>query len=123
MARATLAALGAMVRERRGTRKLRETAKEIGIGPATLMRIESGRAPDLQTFGKVCKWLGVDPRPFLGLKSKLEVREEPAVYQVSAHLRADQNPKPETVNALAKMILLAARQRRGSQELPDDGDA
>jgi transcriptional regulator with XRE-family HTH domain len=123
MARPTLATLGAMVRERRGTRKLRETAKEIGIGPATLMRIESGRVPDLQTFGKICRWLNVDPRPFLGIESKFEVQGAPALYQVSAHLRADQHPKPETVNALAKMILLAAQRRRGSQELPDDGDA
>ena len=123
MARLTLAMLGAMVREKRGSRKLRETAKEIGIGPATLMRIEGGRVPDLQTFGKVCKWLDVDPRPFLGMKPEKDteaVHEEPGIYQVSAHLRVDQAPKPETVTALAKMILRAAQRRRGNQELPDD---
>ena len=121
MARPTLATLGVMVREKRGARKLRETANEIGIGPATLMRVESGRVPDLQTFARLCKWLDVDPRPFLGMESKLEVHEPAATYQVSAHLRVDQNPKPETVNALARMILFAAQQRRGTEDFPDDG--
>jgi transcriptional regulator with XRE-family HTH domain len=122
MPRLTLATLGVRVKEKRGSRKLREVAKEIGISPATLMRIENGRVPDLGTFGKVCKWLDIDPRPLLGLQSKLEVNEEPTVNQVSAHLKLDQNPKPETVNALAKMILHAAKIRRSTQELPEDGD-
>jgi hypothetical protein len=87
------------------------------------MRVENGRVPDLGTFGKICKWLDIDPRPLLGLESKLEVHEEPAVYQVSAHLKLDQTPNPKTVNALAKMILHAANMRRSSEELPDDGDA
>ncbi len=123
MPRLTLATLGVRVKEKRGPRKLREVAKEIGISPATLMRIENGRVPDLGTFGKVCKWLDIDPRPLLGLQSKLKVTEEPTVRQVSAHLKLDQNPKPETVNALAKMILHAAKIRRSTQELPEDGDA
>jgi transcriptional regulator with XRE-family HTH domain len=61
MPRRTLGSLGAMVREKRGTRKLRDVAAEIGIGPATLMRVEAGRIPDVGTFGKICRWLGVDP--------------------------------------------------------------
>ena len=122
MPRLTLATLGVRVKEKRGARKLREVAKEIGISPATLMRIENGRVPDLGTFGKVCKWLDIDPRPLLGLglQSKLEVNEEQIV---SAHLKLDQNPKPQTVNALAKMILHAAKLHRSTEELPEDGDA
>ena len=123
MPRLTMATLGVRVKEKRGSRKLREVATEIGISAATLMRIENGRVPDLGTFGKICKWLDIDPRPLLGLESKLEVHEEPAVYRVSAHLKLDQNPNPKTVNALAKMILHAAKMRRSTQELPDDGDA
>ncbi len=123
MPRLTLATLGVRVKEKRGPRKLREVAREIGISPATLMRIENGRVPDLGTFGKVCKWLDIDPRPLLGLQSKLEVTEQPAVHHVSAHLKLDQNPKPETVNALAKMILHAAKLHRSTEELPEDGHA
>ena len=123
MPRLTLATLGVRVKEKRGPRKLRETAKEIGISAATLMRVENGRVPDLGTFGKICKWLDIDPRPLLGLQSKLEAREEGATYQVSAHLKLDQTPNPKTVNALARMILHAAKMRQSTQELPDDGDA
>lgn len=121
MARSTLATLGVKLREKRGQRKLRDVAKEIGIGPATLMRIENGRAPDLATFGKVCQWLGIDPRPLLGVAVKDADSQAPEPLEVSAHFRTDQNPKPETVNALAKMILYAATLHRGSRDLPDDG--
>jgi len=47
--------------------ELAAAVKEIGIGPATLMRVESGRIPDVETFGKICKWLKKDPAEFLGL--------------------------------------------------------
>ena len=111
MLRRPIESLGATVRERRAKKKLRETAKEIGIGPATLMRVESGRVPDLETFGKICKWLQTDPRTFLGIEST-EPSEQPSseVFSfISAHFRSDGQPQPETVNALAKMVLYTLR--------------
>ena len=61
MPRRTLESLGALVKTKRGGKKLREVAKEIGIGAATLMRIENGRTPDIGTFGKIyangLKWI------------------------------------------------------------------
>ena len=66
MRRKPLSALGLMVRERRGDRTLRQAAVDVGIGPATLLRVESGRVPDVDTFGKLCRWLKVDPGVFLG---------------------------------------------------------
>src|SRR4051812_34704947 len=65
----TLATLGARVKKRRGDKTLRETAKEIGISPATLMRVEAGRIPDVETFGKICRWLGDDPGSYLGFSA------------------------------------------------------
>lgn len=116
----TLGSLGAMVRKRRGDKKLRDTAHEIGISPATLMRVESGRIPDVTTFGKICQWLKVDPGSFLGFESKEEKSQEPLL--VSAHLKVDQTPKPETVSALARMILLATRGQRGTKGAAQDED-
>lgn len=107
MPKRTLESLGILVRKRRGTRKLRETATEIGIGPATLLRIESGRIPDLMTFGKICQWLAIDPAEFLGLEVSGE-RANSGQLIASAHMKVDQNPQPETIRALAQMILLAA---------------
>ena len=110
--------LGVMVRERRDKRKLREVAQEIGIGAATLMRVENGRIPDVTTFGLICKWLKVDPGTFLGFEG-INTTGRSSEIQISAHLRVDQTPKPETVNALAKMILLAARKQLDVEQIED----
>lgn len=131
MPKRTIATLGSLVRRKRGARRLREVAQEIGIGPATLMRVEAGRVPDVGTFGKICNWLKVDPGSFLGFdpgylnaaSREADARPAQEPLLVSAHLKVDQNPEQQTVNALAKMILLAVRHQRGNEELPDDGDA
>ncbi len=120
MARRTLATLGPMVKERRGERKLRDVAQEIGIGPATLMRVENGRIPDVGTFGKLCHWLGVEPGTFLGFEN---ARRQEAPLAVSAHLKADQAPKQATVNALAQMILFASQRQPSPKETPTDDNA
>jgi transcriptional regulator with XRE-family HTH domain len=119
-----LSSLGALVRKKRGERKLRETAKEIGIGPATLMRVENGRIPDIETFGKLCNWLGIDPGSFLGFQRDSTIRGadsmNPSPIALSAHFRADQTPEPATVNALAKMILMAVHSQQVSEILEDE---
>lgn len=123
-----LSSLGALVRKKRGERRLRETAREIGIGPATLMRVENGRIPDIDTFGKLCKWLRVDPGTFLGFAPEQSTRSSQAALpdtpiSLSAHFRADKTPEPDTVSALAKMILLAVRSQHGSEILEEDEHA
>ena len=126
MPKVTLVSFGPLVREKRGKRHLREVAKDIGISAPTLMRIESGRVPDLETFGKVCKWLDIDPGDFLGFDTqKRRVADagaltDPAV-QVSAHFRIDRLPLPETASALAKMLMFVAK-REATGEF-SDGDA
>ncbi len=120
--------LGPMVREKRGHSTLREAAREIGIGPATLMRVENGRIPDLATFGKICNWLDVDPRSFLGFKRTASSQgnrgtDEPTALQVPVHLRVDQTPQPETVPALAKMILLALKNQPRIETVPTDDES
>jgi DNA-binding Xre family transcriptional regulator len=125
MPKLALSALGILVRKKRGVRKLREVAKEIGITAATLMRIEAGRVPDVATFGKVCRWLGVNPGDFLGFPARAAQTGdagEPAI-RVSAHFKADQLPLPETANALARMLLFVAQQQAASTLRVDDDDA
>jgi transcriptional regulator with XRE-family HTH domain len=36
---------------------LRDLASEIGVGAATLMRLEQGRVPDGETLAKILIWL------------------------------------------------------------------
>ena len=119
MRKRTLESLGGLVRDKRGQQKLRETAQQVGIGPATLMRIENGRTPDVETFGKICRWLEIDPGAFLGFEPKEDrtgTEGEPIV-SVWGHFKTEQNPQPATVHALAQMMLLAMQmQPKPSQE-------
>lgn len=104
MVKLTVQSLGRKLLEKRGGRGIREVAREVGISPATLSRVERGGFPDLETFGKICKWLAVDPGEVLGVKTK-----GPSIAQVAVHFRKDQTLAPETAEALAKMILAAQR--------------
>jgi transcriptional regulator with XRE-family HTH domain len=95
---------GRKVEQERGKRGVREVAGEIGVSPATLSRVERGFMPDLETFGKICRWLKVDPAEILGVKEV--VTKRPAV---AVHFRKDQTLHPTTAQALAEMILAAQR--------------
>lgn len=115
-----LSNLGNEVRKHRGNNTLRETARVIGISPATLMRVESGRVPDVATFGKLCGWLGVDPGSYLGTKPTAGAEPAPSPHLVmSAHFKAEKTPHPDTVMALAKLIMFAATSRRQRTSLTD----
>ena len=83
---------------------MRAAAKEIGVSAATLSRVERGYLPDLETFRKICAWLGVDSGEVLGL-----VPPKPSTPQVTVHFRKSQTLTPKTAQALGKMVLAAHR--------------
>ena len=103
MSRVTLQKLGTFVREKRGSSGLRQAAADIGTSAPTLSRVESGKMPDLQTFGKLCRWLEVDPATLLDMEPREAITALPE--QTTAHLRADQAIDPETASSLARAIL------------------
>lgn len=93
--------LSSMVKSKRGNKGLRDVSKEIGVSAPTLSRVEQGKMPDVDTFIKLCEWLGVTTDTFTvngakGLK--------PGKVALVAHLRAEKELEPETVNMLIKMI-------------------
>ena len=102
----TLDDLASMVVAKRGKAGLRATATKIGISPATLSRVEQGRLPDLENFGKICRWLQVDPSSILGLGESGAKEQRPVA---AVHFRKDQTMRQETAKALADMILAAQR--------------
>ena len=104
MATSTLQGLGRKLLEKRASRGIREVAAEIGVSPATLSRVERGNLPDLETFRKICKWLGVDPGEVLKVKPS-SARRPP----VAVHFKKDRVLAPKTAHALAEMILAAQR--------------
>ena len=105
MAKTTLQNLGTIVRKRRGSQGLRAAAAEIGTSAPTLSRIESGKMPDLQTFGKICRWLEIDPGTLLGMG--VRPSEESQADTAIAHLKAQREIDPRTARALANAIVRA----------------
>jgi transcriptional regulator with XRE-family HTH domain len=120
VAQAKLGSLGNDVRKHRENKTLRDAAHDIGISPATLMRVEAGRVPDVETYGKLCTWLGVDPGSYLGIKpASTNVPEAPTHVVVSAHFKAERLPEPDTVKALANMIMFAVKSQRQKSTITD----
>jgi transcriptional regulator with XRE-family HTH domain len=96
--------LSEQIQLRRAGKGIREAAKEVGISHATLSRVENGKIPDLDTFGKICVWLGEDPAVYLGIR--------PVVGAIGAttarvHFKKGVTIRPESAKALSEMILLA----------------
>ena len=107
MARLTLQNLGTEVRKKRGNRGLRETAREIGTSAPTLSRVESGKMPDLQTFGKLCRWLEVDPGEILDITPQRLGEADDVI--AAAHLKAKREISQDTAQAFTKLIMRAQR--------------
>lgn len=105
MASLSLENFGRKLIEKRGSQGIRETAKMIGISPATLSRVERGHLPDLMTFKKICKWLEVDAGEVLGTTKKAKHER----INIAVNFRKDQTIKPETAEALAQLILSAQK--------------
>lgn len=65
-----------MVKEKRGLysgekkRSLRDIAKEIGVDHNTMYRIEFGHPPSIETFRKLCVWLGKSADELLELDKR-----------------------------------------------------
>lgn len=99
--------LAKLIKSKRGRRGLREVAKELGdVSASTLSRIEQGKIPDLDTFMKLCKWLGVSADHFTKDTDSKFVQESTAQV-ITAHLRADRALNPQTAEALVTMIEMA----------------
>ncbi len=101
--------LAKQIRGKRGNRGLRSVAEEIGgVSASTLSRIEQGKVPDLQTFIRICRWLGVSADSFT--KSDEDAAAEANLNEpeiVSLHLRADRVLDPKTAKSLVNMLQLA----------------
>jgi DNA-binding Xre family transcriptional regulator len=96
--------LSLMVKKKRGDDGLRKAAAEIGITHTTLSRVESGKVPDLKTFGRICKWLGVEPNQILGFTQTSPTKVVPHASPI-AHYRAQKTMGPETAQHLGVLIV------------------
>lgn len=94
--------LAKRIQERRAGKGIREAAKEVGVSPATLSRVENAHIPDLETYRKICLWLDEDPAVYLGIKS-----ESPGTSTARVHFKKGTAIKRDSAKALSEMILLA----------------
>lgn len=99
--------LASMIKSKRGKKGLRDTAEELGtVSAATLSRVEQGKLPDVETFIKICKWLGVSTDTFIvGEKTKISELsdKEKIVYQLRASRELDQ----DTIDTMVSMVNIA----------------
>ena len=89
------------IEARRAGVGVREAARQVGISPATLSRVENKKVPDLETFSKICKWLGRDPAVFLGLPASPTATAPTALV----HFKKGAAIKKDSAKALGEMIL------------------
>lgn len=99
--------LGPMVLKKRGSMGVRAAAAEIGIGSATLSRIERGKLPDVETLGKICDWLDVDPAHFIGSKKPMQ---DQGSVKVQVAFKKETAISHETSVALGRLIQAANEQ-------------
>ena len=97
-----------LLEKARGDKGVREFAREIGISPATLSRIEGGRLPDLETFEKLCAALKIDPKEILEV-APAPLSEAPGTRAAApaVHFRSDVQYTQEAAQDLAALILAA----------------
>lgn len=108
-----IAEFGRLIARKRGERGIRAAAAEADVSSATLSRVENGHMPDLLTFAKICRWLEVDPREFLGFDLGAPTPETKTV----AHFRKKKTVSKETAVALGELILAAQRAMQARQDL------
>lgn len=98
-----------LLSEKRAEKGVREFARELGISPATLSRIERGKLPDLETFEKICSVLRIDPAEILDVESvkPKAAASKPQFAEPAVHFRADAHYTTEAAQDLAALILAA----------------
>ncbi len=109
----TLLSLGKQLSDRRGGRGIREFARELGVSPATLSRIENGKLPDLDTFSKICSYLELDPAEILQVDVAAKRAAEASAPPIaSVHFKADQVLDPGAAADLGALIFAADQELR-----------
>lgn len=93
--------LASLVRHQRGSKGLRDTAREIGrVSPSTLSRVEKGSSPDLDTFFALCDWLKISPTEFIRSDDK-ETSKPNISEAIAIQLRADDCLDSSVANVLS----------------------
>lgn len=88
--------------QKRGSMGIRSAAKEIGIGSATLSRLERGNTADLKTLEKVFKWLELDISEYFGGQSTEQPHQE-----IQVAFKSKNAISPESARSMTNLIIAA----------------
>ena len=73
----------------------------MGVAFNTLARVERGHIPDIETFGRLARWLGRSPADFFGQGS---ASPESTPDAIEAHLRGDPALTPQAAERIAGIV-------------------
>jgi transcriptional regulator with XRE-family HTH domain len=106
--------LASAIKTKRGKKGLRDTAAQIdGVSPATLSRIELGNLPDVETFIKICNWLGVSTDTFIIGPSKKTAKSELSEKdKIVFQLRSSKELDTDTISAMIAMVDVAFTKKK-----------
>ena len=92
------------------------------ISPSTLSRVENGKMPDMETFLRLCDWLGVPASEFLMTTDasqlavgSLEDMGHPE--RIELQLRASKALDEATAQALADLVRAVSRRREDGKNI------
>ena len=90
----------------------KQVAKDSGVSASTLTRMAQGKRPDVDSLAALLNWSGLQADAFI-TKEAGEPGQPEALSQIVAFLRSDPNLKPESADAMEKIIYAAYEQFKG----------
>lgn len=85
----------------------RQLAKEAGVSPSTLTRIQQGKSPDVNTFSALTRWLNIPAERFYNEGPHHAARQDDPLAVVSTLLRGNKKLNPKALAALQELVSAA----------------
>lgn len=82
----------------------RQLAKEAGISPSTLTRMQQGKSPDVNSFPALTTWLGIPAERFYVEQPHLPAPKEDPMAVISTLLRGKKKMNPRALTALQELV-------------------
>jgi transcriptional regulator with XRE-family HTH domain len=81
----------------------RQLAKQAGVSPSTLTRMQQGKLPDVNTFAALTKWLNIPAERFYSDQRPAKEAEDPMAV-ISTLLRGKKKMNPKAMAALQELV-------------------
>ena len=85
----------------------RQLAKDAGVSPSTLTRMQQGKSPDVNTFSALTQWLNIPAERFYAEQPNRQARHDDPMAVMSTLLRSKRKMNPKAVTALQELVTAA----------------